>query len=100
MSPDRPITIIQCYKKEVFLFLTILFLLSLFVVAVDQHFNGFSKKCLICQTRISFNGISDSYVLKFYPTIAYHVFEENLLNFTIPLISPFQNKSPPQTSSD
>jgi hypothetical protein len=98
MSPDRPITIIQCYKREVFLLLTILLFFSLIVISIDQHFNGFSKKCLICQTRISINGISsisDSSILKFSPTITYYFLEENLFNFTIPLVSPFQNKSPP-----
>ena len=95
MSTARLLTTIQCYKKKVILLLAILFFFSLLVIALDQHLNGFSRTCLICQTKISINGISDSYILEFYPTITCHVLEENLLNFTLPLVFPFQNKSPP-----
>ncbi len=95
MRTDRPVTIIQFYKKTVLFLLAILFTFSLLVIALDQHFYGFSPTCLICRTKSSINNIDVSSFLESYPTITYFVLDEFQVKVAILVLSPFQNKSPP-----
>ena len=99
MRTDRLIISIQSYKKPVVVLLAIFFSFSLVVIALDQHFQGFSKSCLICRTKSSINGIAASFVLEFNPIKAYCVLDEYLLTLTIHFLSHSQNKSPPQIIS-
>jgi hypothetical protein len=90
----------QFYKKTVFFLLTIFFSFSLIVIALDQHFNRYSPTCLICQAKSSINGAESSFVLEFDSAIGNSVLDEHPLNFTIPVLSLFQNKSPPKSFYD
>jgi hypothetical protein len=90
----------QFYEKTVFLFLAIFFSFGLLVIALDQHFDGYSPTCLMCEAKSSINGIGSSFVLEFDPIIINFVLNEHPLNFTIPALSISQNKSPPKSFYD
>jgi hypothetical protein len=96
MSTDRLISTIPCYKKIVAFLVSIFFSLALVGIALDQHFQSFSKSCLICQTKSSIKGLEAYFTLDFYPKIAFHFFNQFLLKLPILDLLPSQNKSPPQ----
>lgn len=85
------------YKKAAFPLIA-LFIISFTVMALDQHYEGYSWSCPICQAKISFNGTQDAIILPFYPTIAYHPILETFYTITIPVVFCVQNKAPPEFS--
>jgi hypothetical protein len=90
----------QFYEKSVFIFLAIFFTFGFIVIVLDQHFAGYSPTCLICEAKSSINGSGSFFVLELDPVIIKFVLNEYPLNFTIPVISIFQNKSPPKSLYD
>jgi hypothetical protein len=76
-------------------FLVVFWILSLFAFAVDQHYNGYSRGCPICNSEQSFNGGQNSITIIFHPIIAYHDSVEKLLGITIPILLSFENKASP-----
>jgi hypothetical protein len=100
MKTERLVITIPTYKKPIALLVVLYFSFTLMGMALDQHFHGFSKGCLICRTKSSINGLEDSFILEFLPTITYHFFNQFLMKLAILVIIPFQNKSPPQSFSN
>jgi len=74
------------------------FIISFTVMALDQHYEGYSPSCPICQAKILFNGIQDAVILPFYPVIAYHPFLKSFYIIAIPVVLSFQNRAPPEFS--
>ncbi len=85
------------YKRTLFLLLLLFFSFSLIVITLDKHFNNYSPTCPKCRVKVSLNGTESFFVLKVPPSIAHFVLTETPGNFIIPILSPFQNKSPPKS---
>jgi hypothetical protein len=85
------------YKKAAFPLIAF-FIISITVMALDQHYGGYSPSCPTCQAKILFNGIQDAFILSFCPEIADHPFFESLYRITIPVALSFQNRAPPKSS--
>jgi hypothetical protein len=96
MIADRHPSPRKFYKNTVFFLLAIFFSFSLITIALDQHFDGYSPTCLICQAKSSINGTESAFILEFNTTITNFVRNEHPTNFPIPILSLFLNKSPPK----
>ncbi|HET6460773.1 MAG TPA: hypothetical protein VFG29_08305 [Syntrophales bacterium] len=85
----------QSYKKIV-LFVTLSWTFSFILIALDQHVEGFSSTCPVCQLKISVNGTGHTAVIEIYPTVTYYDQIEYPSGVTIPMSSPFVTRAPPE----
>lgn len=98
MSGDGPFTKIVGYKKILAFLLAIYFSFVLIGIALDQHFQGFSKNCLICRTKSMISGLEAFFIFDFFPKITWLVFVQFPLKLDKIYFLSLQNKSPPTIS--
>ncbi len=99
MSTDCLFTTLPTwYKKAIALLLSLFFSFALAGIALDQHFLGFSKSCLICRTKSSINGLEPSFSLDLFPKIIYYFLDQLPIKITILVLLTLNNKAPPPIS--
>jgi len=88
----------QFFPKTIFILLVIIFPSVLLAIALDQHFQGYSSTCPICEAKYSFNGTESPFAFEFYFKIVNYVLGEPPISQTTPFVLHLQNKSPPISS--
>ena len=90
-------TLKHVYRKTIIFPVVIFLLLSLMVLAIDQHFNGISPTCAICMAKISWNGGEQpvAAAVLFFPVLAFYYLFECLKDGTISRAASLKNKAPP-----
>ncbi|MDQ5986325.1 MAG: hypothetical protein CSYNP_02046 [Syntrophus sp. SKADARSKE-3] len=83
------------HKKFPILILSILLAWSAFVIAFDQHNDGFSPLCPICQAENSINGTQGTFVLDFYPTLSRYYTDVKLFGYSVQTSVPFEGRASP-----
>jgi hypothetical protein len=88
-------TLNPIYKKFISFFLAIIFPFVLLAIGLDQHSEGYSSTCPICQAKYSFKGTGASFAVEFHLKIVHFLLREPPIDPTAPFVLPLQNKSPP-----
>ena len=84
------------FSKKSVLILVIIFSFGLLAIALDQHVEGYSSTCPICQAKYLFNDGESSAAVDFYIIRANLTSSDPSVNIPAPFLSPFSNKSPPK----
>ena len=87
-------TPVRLFKKTIALLIAI-FMISLIVVAFDNHVITASSTCPICKAKFSLNGTQNSITVEFDPAVTYHYTVEQSPGVIIPISLSFENRAPP-----